>query len=53
MMAIAQHRATLMRAFEAAVPHPRACLARHLPPAPADGRLVILVAGAQARAAEA
>jgi glycerate 2-kinase len=47
MSPIAQRRATLMRALEAAIAaaHPRVCLAAHLPPPPTNGRLVVLAAG--------
>ena len=47
MSPVAQRRATLLRAFDAAVAaaHPRVCLRPHLPPPPAKGRLVVLAAG--------
>jgi glycerate 2-kinase len=47
MSAIAQRRAILMRALDAAIAaaHPRVCLRPHLPPPPANGRLVVLAAG--------
>jgi len=47
MSPVAQRRATLLRAFDAAVAaaHPRVCLAAHLPPPPTGGRLVVLAAG--------
>ena len=47
MSPVAQRRATLLRAFDAAVAaaHPRVCLGPHLPPPPAGGRLVVLAAG--------
>ena len=42
-----RQRRILNRAFEAAVAaaHPRHCLVPHLPPPPADGRLIVLAAG--------
>jgi hydroxypyruvate reductase len=47
MSPVAQRRATLLRAFDAAVAaaHPRVCLRPHLPPPPSGGRLVVLAAG--------
>ena len=47
MSPVAQRRATLLRAFDAAVAaaHPRVCLPAHLPPPPTGGRLVVLAAG--------
>ncbi len=48
----AQVRTLLSRMFEAAVAaaHPRACLPRHLPEPPADGRLICVGAGKAAAA---
>jgi len=40
-------RAVLVEVFEAAIAaaHPRLCLPRHLPPPPANGRVILLAAG--------
>lgn len=45
--AIVRRRKTLLCVFEAAVAaaHPRVCLAPHLPPPPARGRLIVLATG--------
>jgi glycerate 2-kinase len=47
MTSLAERRATLTRALDAAIAaaHPRVCLRPHLPPPPANGRLIVLAAG--------